>query len=174
MSLTWAPQVSMSKEEIDNFLNLKLVARLSSNRADGYPHASPFWYHWDGDALWIMLGSGERPRQHIKNLRRDPKLCVVIDRDVRPEQGGFFGAEAVIIRGKAELSTDEKLQEWVATNIMGRYFGKESVTPDTVTKSLEDSKPGKNRVILKVKPEKIYAWDFHKLEDSSYKGYTSE
>ena len=44
MSLTWAPGVAMSKEEIDNFLRQKLVARLTSIRPDGYPHTTPLWY----------------------------------------------------------------------------------------------------------------------------------
>jgi len=44
MSLTWAPEVAMSKEEIDNFLRQKLVARLTSIRPDGYPHTTPLWY----------------------------------------------------------------------------------------------------------------------------------
>ena len=57
---------------------------------------------------------------------------------------------------------------------MNRYIGKENVTPEGVRRLLEDSKPGKNRVILKVKPEKIHAWDFHKLEGTAYKGYSSE
>ena len=31
---------------------------------------------------------------------------------------------------------------------------------------LEDGKPGKNRVVAKVRPESIFAWDFRKLEGS--------
>src|SRR4029434_872429 len=93
MILTWAPGVAMSKEEIDSFLQQKLVARLTSIRPDGYPHTTPLWYVWDGESLWCELGAGARPRQHIRNLRRNPKLCVTIDRDARPEHGGVFDAQ---------------------------------------------------------------------------------
>jgi hypothetical protein len=31
---------------------------------------------------------------------------------------------------------------------------------------LEDGKPGKNRVIAKIKPERIFAWDFRKQQES--------
>src|SRR6266704_63691 len=86
MSFTWSPSVAMSRDEMDRFLQQKLVARLTSIRPDGYPHTTPLWYVWDGEALWFEIGAGERPRQHIRNLRRNPKLCVIIDRDVRPEQ----------------------------------------------------------------------------------------
>jgi nitroimidazol reductase NimA-like FMN-containing flavoprotein (pyridoxamine 5'-phosphate oxidase superfamily) len=63
------PSVAMSKGEIDRFLQQKLVARLTSIHPDGYPHTTPLWYVWDGEALWFLLGAGTYPRQHIRNLR---------------------------------------------------------------------------------------------------------
>ena len=162
MSLTWAPSIAMSKEEIDSFLNQKLVARLTSIRPDGYPHSTPFWYLWDGEVIWLALGSGIRPRQHIRNLQQNPKVSVVIDRDVRPEEGGLLDAQGVTIRGIAELSTDEGLQEEISRPLARKYLGDES--DETLDAVLQDGKPGKNRVILKIKLEKTSAWDFRKLE----------
>ena len=170
MTLTWAPRVAMSKEELDSFLNQKLVARLSSIRPDGYPHATPLWYLWDGEALWFILGAGERPRQHIRNLRGNPKLGVIIDHDARPERGGSFDAQGVTIRGTAELSTDERLQEDITRQIMIKYFG--SGTDVDVGAVLQDGKPGKNRVVVKVRPEATFAWDMLKLEGAG--GYLGE
>ena len=170
MSLTWSPSVAMSDEEIDSFLNQKLISRFTSIRPDGYPHTTPLWYLWDGEALWFVLGAGERPRQHIRNLRSNPRLCVIIDRDVRPEQGGSFDAQGVTIRGVVELSTDEDLQEEVSRRIMRRYFGDGGDANIDVL--LQDGKPGKNRVVVKVKPEKLSAWDLRKLEGSA--GYLGE
>ena len=162
MTLTWTPQTAMSKQEIDNFLNQKLISRFTSIRPDGYPHTTPLWHFWDGEALWFVSGSGERPRQHIRNLRKNPKVCVVIDRDVRPEQGGLFGAEGVTIRGTAELFTEEKLQKEMAAKILNRVLGDEANL--YLTPLLEEGKLGNNSGVMKVKPEKIYGWDFHKLQ----------
>ena len=162
MSLTWAPSVAMSAEEIDDFLNQKLVARLTSIRPDGYPHSTPFWYTWDGEALWVILGSGTRPRQHIRNLRENPKVSVVVDRDVRPEQGGLLDAQGVTLRGTAELSTDEGLQDTVGRELLKKYIGKDD--DQVFDELLQDGKPGKNRVVLKIMPRKTSAWDFRKLE----------
>ena len=169
ISFTWSPAVAMSKEERDNFLNQSIVARLTSIRPDGYPHTTPLWYEWDGEALWFILGSGERPRQHIRNLRENPKLCVIVDRDVRAEEGGLFDAQGVTIRGTVELSTDEALQEEMSLRILRKGFGTEG--DQFVGGLLEDGRPGKNRVVAKVNPERIYAWDFRKLEGSG--GYAS-
>ena len=164
MILTWAPGVAMSKEEIDRFLQQKLVARLTSIRPDGYPHTTPLWYVWDGESLWCELGAGARPRQHIRNLRRNPKLCVAIDRDARPEHGGVFDAQGVVMRGTVELSTDEALQEEVMRKVLRKYVGDEGEQYLEVL--LEDGEPGKNRVIAKIKPARIFAWDFRKQQES--------
>ncbi len=107
----------MSKAEIDSFLSKPLVARVATIRDDGYPHVTPLWYHWDGEHLYLILGHGERPRHHIANLRRNDKVTLVIDKDVRPDTKTLFEAQ--------------------------------------------------NRVIVKIKPEKIIAWNFEKL-DSAY------
>ena len=148
----------MTKAEIDNFLDKPLVARVATNRDDGYPHVTPLWYYWDREYLYLILGAGERPRHHIANLRRDDKITVVIDRDVRPDTKTLFAAQAVSIRGRAKLLTDEKTQVHIVSKLIGRYgFG------NYVQGVLEDGKPGKNRVVVKIKPDKIIAWDFEKL-----------
>jgi hypothetical protein len=71
----------------------------------------------------------------------------------------------VTIRGVVELSTDEDLQEEVSRRIMRRYFGDGGDANIDVL--LQDGKPGKNRVVVKVKPEKLSAWDLRKLEGSA-------
>ena len=161
MIFTWAPGVAMSRDEINSFLQQKLVARLTSIRPDGYPHTTPLWYVWDGEAIWFEIGAGARPRQHIRNLRQNPKLCVMIDRDARPEHGGVFDAQGVLMRGTVELSTDETLQEEVSRKVLTRYLGDEG--EQYLDDMLQDGKPGKNRVVAKIVPEHISGWDFRKL-----------
>ena len=147
-----------------------MISRFTSIRPDGFPHTTPLWYTWDGEALWFVIGAGARPRQHIRNLQRNLKVSVIIDRDARPLQGGSFDAQGVTIRGMAELSTNEKLQEEMSRMILVRYFGE--VSDENVEVILEDGKPGKNRVVVKVKPEKLFAWDLRKMEGSG--GYLDE
>jgi hypothetical protein len=68
------------------------------------------------------------------------------------------------MRGTVELSTDEALQEEVMLKVIRKYVGDEGEQYLEVL--LEDGKPGKNRVIVKIKPEHIFAWDFRKLQES--------
>ena len=101
MALRWNPEVSMSKEEIDDFLNGRLIARLSTIGNDGFPNISPVWYYWDGESIFFDLGVN---RANTKNLRRDPRCSAVIDIDNRPVSGMRENfARAVLIKGRAEL-----------------------------------------------------------------------
>ncbi len=76
----------------------------------------------------------------------------------------MFDAQGVVIRGTVELSTDETLQEEMSRKVLRKYFGDES--DQYVAVMLQDGKPGKNRVVAKVRPESIFAWDFRKLQES--------
>ncbi len=82
----------------------------------------------------------------------------MIDRDTRPEHGGMFDAQGVLIRGTVELSTDETLQEAVLRQVLTRYLGDEG--EPYLDDMLQDGKPGNNRVIAKVIPEPLSGWDF--------------
>ena len=76
----------------------------------------------------------------------------------------MFDAQGVVMRGTVELSTDEALQEEVMRKVLRKYVGDEGEQYLDVL--LEDGKPGKNRVIAKIKPSRIFAWDFRKQQES--------
>ncbi len=100
--LAWHPHVAMNKEEIDEFLSGRWVARLATNGKDGYPHQAPLWYYWDGECVYISLTTN---RQSCKNLKRDPRCSVVVDMDDRPLMGMRSNlAKAVVIFGNAQLT----------------------------------------------------------------------
>ncbi len=153
----------MTKEEIDDFLNGKNIARVATIRRDGTIHMSPLWYYWDGAHIYLWLGSGERPRQHIRNLERNPNISVLIDRDVRPEVGSLEpGAQAVLIRGVGRLIRGSDMQVEVGRKILTRLFGPEG--EKYLEGALGDGRTGMNRVVVEVEPTKIIAWDFRKLQ----------
>jgi hypothetical protein len=93
----------------------------------------------------------------------------MIDRDARPDHGGVFDAQGMLMRGTVELWTDETLQEEMARQVIGKYLGDEGA--QYVDPVLQDGKPGKNRVVAKVKPEHILGWDFRQLQGAD--GYST-
>jgi nitroimidazol reductase NimA-like FMN-containing flavoprotein (pyridoxamine 5'-phosphate oxidase superfamily) len=101
-ALAWHPEVAMTKQEIDEFLSGRWVARLATVSQNGYPHIAPLWYYWDGECIYLEL---TRNRQSYKNLRQDPRCSVVIDMDDRPLIGLRSNlAKAVVIIGDAETT----------------------------------------------------------------------
>jgi nitroimidazol reductase NimA-like FMN-containing flavoprotein (pyridoxamine 5'-phosphate oxidase superfamily) len=181
MALRWNPEVNMSKEEIDYFLDGRLIARLSTIGNDGFPNVAPVWYYWDGESIFFDLGMN---RANTRNLRRDPRCAAVIDVDNRPVTGMRDNfARAVLIRGMAELYDHKAGQDEVFTigkstirysEISGKIDRRYIINPEVdgrlYDKLVSSASPtfhpylqGEgDRVLVRVKPKKIRAWDFSK------------
>src|SRR3989442_13972122 len=102
--LAWHPAVAMTKEEIDEFLSGRWIARLATIGKDGYPHIAPLGYSWDGECVYFAL---TKNRQSCKNLQRNPHCSVVIDMDDRPLMGMRSNlAQAVLLIGDAAIMVE--------------------------------------------------------------------
>jgi PPOX class probable F420-dependent enzyme len=150
MSTTAGSKVAMSTKEMNDFLAGPRLSRVSTISRSGFPHVSPAWYYWDGSTLIFSFG---KSRLHVYNLRRNPKVEVVIDQDLRPQHGLKVGAQAVVMRGKAEL-TEENVRQMTEV-IAKRYLGKDA--PMYIEPMMSEG-----RVLAKLKPDRIITWDFSK------------
>ena len=79
---TATPENALSQAEIDEYLNRRIMARMATQRADGYPHLTPIWFVWEDGKFFHTLGAD---RVHLTNLARDPRMSLVIDEDYRLE-----------------------------------------------------------------------------------------
>lgn len=187
-ALAWHPDVAMTKEEIDDFLSGRWIARLATIGQDGYPHVTPLWYYWDSKCVYFALTRNRRP---FKHLNRNPRCSVAIDMDERPLMGMRSNlAKAVIITGDAELTEvgsgkmvrieagpwqGEYTPEQAVAMIASRYplstrdgalgFTRESYRELFSRPDIQESQIFKDnigRVLTKLIPKKIRAWDFSK------------
>lgn len=187
-ALAWHPNVAMTKEEIDDFLSGRWIARLATIGQDGYPHVTPLWYYWDGQCVYFALTRTRRP---FKHLTRNPRCSVAIDMDERPLMGMRSNlAKAVIIAGDVELAEvgsgktvrieagpwqGEYTPEQAVAMIASRYplsardgalgFTRESYRELFSRPDIQESQIFKDnigRVLTKMIPKKIQAWDFSK------------
>jgi hypothetical protein len=96
--------------DLDEFLARPLYAHLSHNSKDG-PRESPVWFHWDGQAIWIIGGTS-----FPANLKRDPRCALgIVDWDP-----GSGLSHHVGLRGRAEILPFDTA---MARTIFRRYFG---------------------------------------------------
>jgi hypothetical protein len=96
--------------DLDEFLSRPLYAHLAHSSEHG-PRESPLWFHWDGQAIWIIGGTS-----FPANLKRDPRCALGIV-DWEPATGL---SHHVGMRGRAEVLPFDRA---MAKTIFRRYFG---------------------------------------------------
>jgi PPOX class probable F420-dependent enzyme len=141
----------MTDEEMDTFLAAGRDLQVASINADGTPHLVTMWYVVvDGAvAFWTYAKS-----QKIVNLRRDPRLTVLVATGDAYEE-----LKGVSISGRAELvdERDEVIRYGEA--IYERYWG--PIDNDAVREGVRTM--AAKRVVVVVKPDKVVCWDHSKL-----------
>ncbi|MFC6062844.1 PPOX class F420-dependent oxidoreductase [Streptomyces ochraceiscleroticus] len=99
-------------EALKKVLDSPVLVTVATIQPDGSPQVSPVWVKRDGDDL---LFSTTEERRKAANLRRDPRVTVVVQAPDDP----YVYAE---IRGSAEL-TGEGAQE-LLDEVSVKYTGK--------------------------------------------------
>lgn len=134
----------MSEAEKDEFFKRPLIARLATNREDGYPFIAPLWFHWDGQYVWFVVREKAR---FVPNLLRDPRVCVSLAAETHP-------FARVTIVGRAEVvarpGESEAWQE-IARQMTTRYVG--DVDPGYYERT--EKYP---RWLIRVIPEEMTTW----------------
>lgn len=132
----------LSDQDIQQFLATKEVVLLSTVHTDGSPLAMPVWFWHDPAALTMV---SEVDTQKVRNLRRDPRVCVVADSGSRGE------ARAVIIGGCAEFLSDSAERRALVRALLDKYH------PDLGRKWGGDTMPA-NRVMFRIIPAWVRTW----------------
>ena len=89
--------MTLADAATQRFLATKEVVVLATLQADGAPLAMPMWFLHDPSAITMISVDG---LQKVKNLRRDPRVCVVA------ESADAHGIRGVTIQGRAEFLSD--------------------------------------------------------------------
>ncbi len=100
--------------ELLPLLESTAVAFASTLGPRGEPQTTPLWFLWDDGALHLSLVDG---RQKLRNLRRDPRLSVVV---VDPADPTVY----VELRGRVDAlieDPDLALERRIAEKYRGRH-----------------------------------------------------
>jgi PPOX class probable F420-dependent enzyme len=143
-------QIEMSHDEIVQYLERSRTATMVTNGPSGHPHAVAMWYAVVDGAVWFET---KAKSQKAANLRRDPKITVLI------EDGHTYDTlRGVSLEGTAEIIDDADALWAVGVSIWERYNG-----PYT-----EEMKPLvefmlHKRVAVRVEVSRTRSWDHRKL-----------
>lgn len=143
--------IKMTAEEVQAFLAEGRDLQVASINRDGTPHLVTMWYAMqEGQvAFWTF-----RKSQKVQNLRRDPRLTVLVATGETYER-----LKGVSITGRAGIveSSDDVLP--FGLRLHERYWG--PADSDAVREGV--GAQATKRVVIVVKPEKIVTWDHSKL-----------
>lgn len=102
---------------------------------DGSPQTTPVWVDFVGGKVWVNTALG---RQKDKNVRHDPRVAVTLMDPQNPYR-------YLEIRGKVDDITTDGASQHI-DKMAKKYIGQDKYPW---------SRPGEQRVLLKITPEKF-------------------
>jgi len=127
---------------IQTFLATKQIALLATVQADGAPLAMPMWFLHDPAALIMISVEGT---QKVRNLRRDPRVCVVAEAG-----GGGEDIRGVTVTGQAEFLADGAERRALIERFHEKYPRLGSLWGGRAMPA--------NRVMFRIAPERVKSW----------------
>jgi PPOX class probable F420-dependent enzyme len=121
--------------EAKHLLKGKTFAHVATLMPDGSPQVSPVWIDEEGGLVVFNTAEG---RLKPENLRRDPRVALSVTAEENPY-------ETMMIRGKVVEMTPEGADDHIDA-LANRYMGVDEYPL---------RKPGEERVIVKIEPEKV-------------------
>jgi PPOX class probable F420-dependent enzyme len=140
----------MTNEQISTFIEQQRTATLATIGPAGLPHLVAMWFAVIDGSIWFET---KQRSQKAANLRRDPRLTVLI------ESGNVYGElRGVSLEGRARVVDDPEALWAVGVNLWERYNGPFSeATRPAVEQMIH------NRVAVQVRSERIRSWDHRHL-----------
>ena len=145
-------QILMSDEEVARFVETSRTATLATVGPTGHPHLIAMWYGLvDGGKIAFET---KAKSQKVVNLRRDPKISVMIEAGDTYDQ-----LRGVAIEGTAEIVESDDPRWWeTGVSVFERYNGPYTEEMKGAVEFMMNK-----RVAVIVNPERVRTWDHRKL-----------
>jgi PPOX class probable F420-dependent enzyme len=145
-------QITMTDDEVTAFIERSRTATMATNGPSGVPHLIAMWYGVIDGKIYFET---KAKSQKAANLRRDPRIAVMIEAGTTYDQ-----LRGVSVEGTAHLIEDTEDPEYwaAAVSVFERYNGPYS----DEMKPFVDIMMNK-RIVVRVDPERVRSWDHRKL-----------
>jgi nitroimidazol reductase NimA-like FMN-containing flavoprotein (pyridoxamine 5'-phosphate oxidase superfamily) len=143
----------MNKEEVNEFLESKLLLQIGTIDDEGDPNIHPVWFGYDIDREKLLVITPKITKK-VKNLRSKPIVYFSID----DENITYKGVKG---KGTATIIEDPKRTVLYGEKIYMKYLG---TLDHPVPKMILDSAKKGNHVVLEISPKFFSTWDFPKVQ----------
>lgn len=144
-------EIALTEDEQRQFLEDGWTLQVASIGPKGFPHLVAMWYVIvDGDIHFTTF----RKSQKIVNLKRDPKMTVMLESGKK-----YNELKGLVIEGEGEIIDDLETTARIMSLVGAKYQGMPipTETPQAV------SPIASKRVTVRLRPTDVYSWDHVKL-----------
>ena len=144
---------SMINEEVEKFLESKLLLQIGTIDDEGDPNIQPVWFVYNKDREKLLIITPKVARK-VENLRSKPDVYFSIDDENFPYKG---------VKGKGTVTIIEDPQRTVpyGEKISMKYLG---TLDHPISKMILDSAKKGNHVVLEISPKFFSTWDFARMK----------
>jgi PPOX class probable F420-dependent enzyme len=133
--------MTLADTAVQRFLAGKDIAILATTQADGGPLATPMWFLHAPATLTMISAEGT---QKVRNLRRDPRVCVLAE----AADGGAI--RGVTVLGHAEFLADGPDRRALAERFHAKYPRLEQLWNGRAMPA--------DRVMFRIVPRHVRSW----------------
>ncbi|MGH2738953.1 MAG: pyridoxamine 5'-phosphate oxidase family protein [Actinomycetota bacterium] len=143
--------LSLTAEELEGYLATQRTVRVATVGEDGTPHAIPLWFVWVDGTLFLNSTLGNTAVENA--FRRGVAAAVIDDGETYAELRG------ALLTGPIEPADDDPRLPDVELAWSEKYLGGNPVP----------FKTWRNRVWLRLPPNRVASWDFRKIPEARAK-----
>ncbi|MCX8060984.1 MAG: pyridoxamine 5'-phosphate oxidase family protein [Anaerolineales bacterium] len=140
-NLSITEESPLSPQDINQFLQAPLVARLACLTREGKPHVVPVWQEWDGKSFYVAAWEGS---QWAVYLQENPSVSLTIDEPWTPLRRVVARGEAIRLRDTDYPGGTQAL----VTRLRRRYLG------ETLSKRVK----GRSWQAFRIHPTSLRGW----------------
>lgn len=146
-------EITMSTDEIRDFLDSARTMILTTIGPDGVPDPVAMWFVLRDGEIWMRTYAKS---QKVTNVRRDPRVAILVESGDR-----YAELKGVQISGRLELSDDIDTICDIAAALLVKY---EDLDPAYVEATREAYRPtAVKQVAMRLVPDRTVSWDHAKI-----------
>lgn len=149
--------ITMSGDELQEFLAAGRVVQVASLGHDGWPHLVPMWYVVeDGRIVFRSFTKSQK----IVNLARDPRLTVLVE-----SGDAYADLRGALIKGTADLDDDPDRVLALYGEMAAKYamVGDRPIRLEPEALDAAFGRFAAKNTAVTVVPHRVITWDHRKL-----------